>query len=150
ALHVPRQARIGCVHVAELRRTERRAIAARNLDAIEDIGERDHPAIGHVRVPALSGIGEADRLPVLDDVREDHHLGHARLLIALRADVDLEVAELPAEVGELASGESLLRKTYDTVLAESLEHDIELRRIETPGEIQALDARAQRLAARND
>src|SRR5438477_3601030 len=101
-------------------------------------------------MPALPGVGEPDCLAVLDDVRKDHHLGHAGLLIALRADVDLEVAELPAEIGKLTAGEPLPREAHDTMLAEGLQHAVELRWFERFGEIQALDARTQRLAARDD
>src|SRR5919202_1613699 len=75
-------------------------------------------------MPALPRIGEPDGAPVLDDVGEDHHLRHAGLLIAGRADVDLEVAELRAEVAQLAPGEVLVRKAHDAVLAEGAEHRV--------------------------
>src|SRR5436190_18106172 len=150
ALDVARQASVRRLRVRELRRAERRAVALRDLDAVEHVGERDHPAVGHVGVPALPGIGEADRPAVLDDVREDHHLRHAGLLVALRADVDLEVAKLPAEIGELAPGELLPRKAHHAAPAERLEDAVDLGGWQRPGEVEPFDARAQCFAARDD
>ena len=45
------------------------------LIRVEHVGERDVLRIGHVGVPALAGIAEADRLAVLGHVGEDHDLG---------------------------------------------------------------------------
>ena len=101
-------------------------------------------------MPALPRVGEADRLSVLDDVREDHHLGDTGLLVRVRGDVDLQVAELPAEVAQLAPGKLLARKAHDAVLAQRLEHAVELGGLQGPREIQALDRGAQRFAARCD
>ena len=116
-LHVRGQIAIGGLRIGELRRAERCAVALGDLDAVEHVGERDHAAVGHVGVPALPGVGEPDRPAVLDDVREDHHLRDVRLLVALRADVDLEVAELRAEVAQLAAGELLAGEAHHAVLA---------------------------------
>ena len=77
-------------------------------------------------MPALPGIGEPERFAVLDDVGKDHHLGYARLLVGVRGDVDLQIAELPAEVAQLAPRQLLARKAQDAVLAERLEHAIEV------------------------
>ena len=101
-------------------------------------------------MPALPGVGKADRLSVLDDVGEDHHLGHARLLIGVRRDIDLEIAELRGEVAQLAPGELLARKAHHAMLAQCLEHAVERGFLQRFGEIQALDGRTQRFAARDD
>src|SRR5258706_542338 len=67
------------MHAAKLCVAERLAAAARDLDAVEHVGERDGAAVGHVGVPVLPGVGEADRPAVLDDVGEDHDLRDAGL-----------------------------------------------------------------------
>ena len=70
------------------------------------------------------GIGEAERLAVLDDVREDHHLRYAGLLVAV-GDVDLELAEARGEIPQLPGGEVLARKAQDAVLAERAHRELE-------------------------
>jgi len=91
-------------------------------------------------VPALACVREADRPAVLDDVRQDHHLRDAGLLVHVR-DVDLELAPARAEVPELQRGELLARIAQHAVLGERIQRERELSRGEGPGEIQALDAR---------
>src|SRR5258706_16011415 len=107
------------MHAAKLCGAERLAAAARDLDAIEHVGERDGAAVGHVGVPVLPGVGEADRLAVLDDVGEDHDLRDAGLLERV-GDVDLELAELRAEVAQLRSRKLLPRELQYSILAKRI------------------------------
>src|SRR5437868_3634480 len=81
---------------------------------------------------------------LLDDVREDHHLRHARLLVARRADVDLQVAELRTEVAQLAAGQRLARKAKNAMPAERREHGNELLLRQRLPEVEALDRCTQR------
>ncbi len=116
---------VGGALVAELGVAERLAVALRDPDAVEDIAEGDGLAVGHVRVPALARVREADRPAVLDDVRQDHHLGHAGLLVHVR-DVDLELAPARAEVPELQRGKLLARIAQHAVLGERIQGELEL------------------------
>ncbi len=134
------------VHAAELGRPERLAVALRDLDAVEHVRERDHPAVRHVGVPVLPRVGKADRLAVLDDVGEDHHLRNARLLVGV-GDIDLELAEARAEIGELPAGELLAREANNAVSPERAQHGVELLLRQRLREVEPLDRRAERLSA---
>ena len=48
-------------------------------------------------MPALTGVGQPDRLAVLDDVGKDHDLRQARLRIGV-GDIDLQLPEARTEV----------------------------------------------------
>ena len=137
---------VGGALVAELGVAERFAAAVRDLDAVEDIAEGNGLAVGHVRVPALARVREADRLAVLDDVRQDHHLRDAGLLVRVR-DIDLELAPACAEVPELPRGKLLARIAQHAVLGERMQGEFELLRGEGPGKIQSLDGRPEAMAA---
>ena len=76
----------------------------------------------------------------------DHHLGYTRLLVGV-GDVDLELAEALAEIGELPGCQLLPRKAHDAPLAEGTQHRVELRLRKRFREIEALDRRAQGLSA---
>src|SRR3712207_9041953 len=60
--HLPGQALVGGVHVAELRVAERLAVAHRHALGVQHVGERDLLRVAHVRVPALARVVQADRL----------------------------------------------------------------------------------------
>ncbi len=137
---------VGGVHVAELGCPERPAIALRNPDAIEHVGERDRPAVRHVRVPALARVRHADRLAVLHDVGKYHYLGNARFLVGV-GDVDFQVPEARAEVPEVGGGKLLPRKTDDAVLAQRMQNRIELHTGQRLCEVEPLHRRAECLSA---
>ena len=109
ALDVGRQILVGGMHVAELRVAQRPAVAHRHLDGVEHVGERHVLAVGHVRVPALSGIAEPDRLAVPGHVGQHHDFRKIRL-VELIGDIDFEVAEHAAEAGERVRLQALLGK----------------------------------------
>jgi hypothetical protein len=56
-LHRLGQVVVGGVHVAELGVAQRLAVALRDPDAVEHVGEGDLPAVGHVGVPVLPRVG---------------------------------------------------------------------------------------------
>ena len=96
-------------------------------------------------MPILAGIARADRLSVLDDVRQGHDFGMARLLKGA-GDVDLERAELAGERLQLRRVEPLRRKTQHAVFAECPQDFAEVARRERLCQIDALDRCAERLA----
>src|SRR5262249_20067835 len=104
---------------------------------------------GHVGVPVLARVGDADRLAVLDDVREIADLGHSRLVVA-SGQSGLDTAEPPREVSKLHGLEVLTRKAQHAVAAEGPENRCEVRVAQGFREIDASDRRAQDLPARID
>src|SRR5258708_33306358 len=101
-------------------------------------------------MPTLARVCEPDRLAVLDDVREDHHLGNAGLLVWAGSHVDLELAELRAEIPELRAAELLAGKAQDAVGTEGF---LDRRKIgggERPRQIEPLDRRAKAFSAWDD
>jgi hypothetical protein len=72
---------MGGAHVGEHRVAERLPVAVRDFDAVEHVGETDNGVIGHVGMPILPGVGQADRLAVFQDIGEQHDLRHIRLAV---------------------------------------------------------------------
>jgi hypothetical protein len=125
ALDVVRQIVVSGMHVAELRVAQRAAVAHRHLDGVQHVGERHLLAVGHVRVPTLSGIAEPDRLAVPGYVGQHHHLRKIRL-VELIGDVDFEVAEHAAEAGEGVRFQALLGKAQHAERAEGAQNLLEI------------------------
>ena len=96
-----------------------------------------------------AGVGEADRLAVLDHVREDHHLGDARLLIDIR-HVHFEFAEARGEIAQVAARELLARKADHAVLPERAGDSVDLGLGHRRREVEAFDGGAQSCAGGND
>src|SRR5215831_6182137 len=105
------------MHVAELRIAQWPAVARGHLDGVEHAGERDLLAVGHIGVPALSGVGEPNRLAGGRHVGQHHHFGKAGF-VELIGDVDLELAEHAPEARKLLRLEPLLGKAQHAALAE--------------------------------
>src|SRR5262249_15380264 len=124
-------------------------LAHGHLDGVEHVGERDLPAVGHVGVPALSGVAEPDRLAVSGHVGQHHHFGKARL-VKLIGDVDFELAEHAAEARELFGLEPLPREAQHAVLAERPKHLLEVAVRDRLRQVHPLDPGAQCLAAGMD
>jgi hypothetical protein len=137
-----RQLVIGGVHAGELGGAERLAVPPRNADAVEHVGEGDLAAVGHVGVPVLAGIGEAEGLAVLDDVGERHHLGMRRVLEGVR-DVDLERAEAAGKRLERGGIEMLAGEAQDAVAAERRQQHAEFRIAERLRQVHAVDGGAE-------
>src|SRR5262249_26422714 len=113
------------------------------------IRERNVLAVGHIGVPALSGIAEPDRLAVRGHVGQHHHFGKTGLM-ELIGDVDLKLAEHASEANELLRREPLLGKAQHAVFAQRAQDLLEFAVGERLGEIDLLDRRAQSLPARTD
>src|SRR5216684_253394 len=128
---------------------EHLAIAAWHLDGVEHVQEADRLVIGHVRVPVLPGVGDPDRLAVLDDVREKPDLRHPGLVVPA-GQRGLDPAEAPREVPELDGLEPLIRKSQHAVAAERQEERGEVRVAQGFGEVGPPDRRPQDLSARLD
>ena len=77
-------------------------------------------------MPVLARVGDADRLAVLDDVREIADLGHAGLVVPA-GERGLDLAEAPGEVSELDSLEPLAGKAQHAVPAETFQNCREVR-----------------------
>src|SRR3989442_8476368 len=137
------------MHVAELGVAQRPAVAHGHLDGVEHVGERDLLAVGHIGVPALSGIAEPDRLAVPGYVGQDHHFGKAGL-VELIGDVDLELAEHAPEARKFRGLEPLLGKAQHAMLAERPQDLLEVAVRDRLGQIHPLDAGAQCLTAGMD
>src|SRR5262249_59296118 len=86
----------------------------------------DRLVVGHVGVPVLPGVGNSNRLAVLDDVREISDLGHPRLVVT-PGQRGLDLAEAPREVAKLHGLEPLSWKPEHTVTTKSLENGREVR-----------------------
>jgi hypothetical protein len=71
-------------------------------------------------VPVLGGVGDPDRLAVLDDVRKDPDLGQPGLVEA-PGQRGLDPAELLGEVPQLARLKLLIEKVQYPVSAEGAE-----------------------------
>jgi hypothetical protein len=130
------------MHVAELRIAQRSAVARGYLDGVEHVGERDLLTVGHIGVPALSGVAEPDRLAVGRHVGQHHHFGKAGF-VELIGDVDLELAEHAPEARELLRLEPLLGKAQHAALAERPQDLPEVALRNRLGEVHALDPGAQ-------
>src|SRR2546430_8874656 len=96
-------------------------------------------------MPVLPRVRQAYWFAVLHDVGEDHHLRDPRLLEGV-GDVDLQLSETRAEIGELPAAELLARKTHHAESSEGAQHLIELVLRERPREIEPFDRRAERLS----
>jgi hypothetical protein len=132
------------MHVGELGAAQGLAGPARHRDGIEHVGESDGAAVGHVGVPVLAGVGEAERPAVAGDVGEDHHL---RMLVVLERgadDVDLELAEAAAEGLERGGVEPLAWEAQDAVAAERAENDAEVPLAQRLRQVEAFDRRPER------
>src|SRR5262245_19284054 len=130
------------MHVAELRIAQRPAVAPGYLDGVEHVGERDLLAVGHIGVPALSGVAEPDRLAVRRHVGQHHHFGKAGF-VELIGDVDLELAEHAPETRKLLGLEPLLGKAQNAALAERPQDLLDVALRDRLGQVHALDAGAQ-------
>src|SRR5207248_7788039 len=86
-----------------------------------------------------------DRLAVLDDVGKDHHFGMPRLLIGA-GDVDLERAEPLGKRLQPRRVEVLSWKAQHAVAPERCQDFGELRLVERPRQIEALDRGSERFA----
>src|SRR5258707_8809534 len=137
------------MHVAELRIAQRPALARRHLDGVEDVGERDLLAVGHIGVPALSGVAEPDRSAVLKYAGQHQHFGKAGL-VDLIGDVDLELAEHAPEARKFRGLEPLLGKAQRAMLAERPQDLLEVAVRNRLGQIHPLDAGAQCLTTGMD
>ena len=100
-------------------------------------------------MPVLAGVARADRAAVLDDVRQDHDLGVARLLKGA-GDIDLERSERRRKRLELRRVERLGWKAQHAVLSERLQDDAEFRSVERLREVDPGNGRPERLACRHD
>ena len=140
---------IGRAHVGEFGATERLAVAVRHLDAVEHVREGDDLAVGHVGVPVLPGVGEADRSAVLDDVGQDHHLGEARLLIGV-GDVDLQRAEARAKRLQSGRVDLLVRKQDHAMSAERFQNGGKVRFAQRLREVDAGNRGAKGISVRGD
>ena len=107
---------ISRVHVAELRIPECAPLAPGNADGVEHVRERDLLAVGHIGVPALSGIGEPDRLAIRRHVGQHYHFWKPGLM-ELIGHVDLKLAKHTPEAHEMLGREPLLGKAKHTVSA---------------------------------
>jgi hypothetical protein len=124
------------VHVGELGRPERLSITSRNLDGVEHVREADRRVVGHVGVPVLAGVGKADRLTVLDHIREIADFRHAGHLILSRHRA-LQASEALREVAQRGSVELLAREVQNAVAAERLDDRCKIRRLQGTREIDA-------------
>jgi hypothetical protein len=137
------------VHVGKLGVAEHDAVAPRHLDGVEHVGERDHARVRHVGVPVLPGVGEPDRLAVLDDVGQDHHLGNVGLLIDVR-HLHLQLAEARGEIAQRAARELLAREADDAVLPERAGDRVDGFMRDRRREVDPLDGGAESLVGGND
>ena len=97
-------------------------------------------------MPVLPRVREPDRLAVLHDVGEDHHLGNPRLLESV-GDVDLQLPEARAEIGELPARELLPRKAHHAESPQRAQHGVELLVRQRLREIEPGYRRAESLSA---
>jgi hypothetical protein len=100
-------------------------------------------------VPVLARVGEADRLAVLLDVGEDHHLRVRRVLILAR-DIDLELAEAAREVLQRCGFELLPRNADHAMTPERAEDHAEVARIQRLRQVGAEHLRAEHFSRGND
>ena len=115
---------------------------------MEDVGERDLAAVGHVGVPTLSGIAETDRLAVSHHVRQHHHFRKSGF-VELIGDVDLQFAEHAPEADELRRLELLSGEAEHAMLAERTQDPLERFVRDRLGKVHALDPCAHCLAGIN-
>ena len=140
-LDLRRQFLIGAVHVGEFGAAERLAVPARNLDAEQHVHETHHIPVGHVRVPFLAGIGQADIGAALLDVGQDADL--RRFLVVLRlgglGDRALDVPEPFGEDTQLIHRQVLVGEAQHAIAAELHQQPGEDRFLDGSGRIQPLD-----------
>jgi hypothetical protein len=148
-LEIRGQPVVGRALVAELGVAERLAVAVRDLDAVEDVAEGEGRTVGHVGVPALARVRDAQRPAVLDDIGEDHHLGDAGLLVHA-GDVDFQLAPQRAEVLQVLRAQLLTRVAQHAVLAQCAVGEVEFLFGQRLRKVEPLEGRAQGLPARND
>ena len=122
---VGRQRVVGGVHVGELGAAERRAVAARDADAVQHVHEAHHVAIRHVGVPVLAGVGQADIFAALLQVRQRADM---RFVLGIgRGAGSLDLAEALGECAQVADVELLIREAQHAVPAERQQDLGELR-----------------------
>ena len=148
-LELGRQVLVRGLRVGEHRRAEHLTIAPRHLDGVEHVQKADGLVVGHVGVPVLPGVGDADRLAVLDDVREIADFGHPRLVVTA-GQGGLDPPEAPREVSELGRLELLSGKAQHAVPAEGFQNCREVHVAQGFREVQPPDGRPQDLPARLD
>ena len=140
-LEIVGQGLVGAIEIAEAGL----AACRRHLDGVEDAADRRLVEIGHVDVPLGLVVAErADRLPVLDDVGDDQHVG-----VLVLADVGgahrrlVEPAEALAEGGELVLVQLLAAEAQHLVRHPGLLDRGEGRVVERAAEVHALDVSAR-------
>ena len=146
-LQLRRQVVIRRRHVAEFRVAQHAPVAPRHLQRMQHVHEGDGAAEAHVGVPVLPGIAQADRLPVLHHVGQDHHLGLARHLEGA-GDMHLQRTEPPAERRLRRRVERLIGETQHAMRGDRAQHESEVFVRQFPRKIEAGDPRPQRIAAR--
>ncbi len=140
---------VGGLGVREHRGAEHLTVSPRHLDRVQHVQEPDRLVVGHVGVPVLARVGDADRLAILDDVRKIADLRHAGLVMAA-GERGLDLAEAPREVSELDGLELLTGKAQHAVTAERFQNRRKVRVAQGFREIHPPDRRTQDLPARLD
>ena len=142
---IGRQRVVGGVHVGELGAAERLAVAARDADAVQHVHEAHHVAIRHVGVPVLAGVGQADILAALLQVRQRADM---RFVLGIgRGARSLDLAEAFGECAQVADVELLIREAQHAVTAERQQDLGELPLVD-PRHVDAMDGRAEDRAGR--
>src|SRR5262245_59646113 len=137
------------MHVAELRIAQRPAVTRGHLDRIQHVRKRDVLAVGHVRVPALSGIAEPDRLAVYCHVGADHHLWVTRL-VELIGDIDFELTEAAPDTRECLGFDLLPWEAQHAELTKRAQNLLEVGIRYRRRQVEVFDRSAEGLPARLD
>src|SRR5207245_8409327 len=148
-LELGRQILVRGLRVGEHRGSEHLTVAPWHLDRVEHVQKADGLVVGHVGVPVLPGVGDADRLAVLDDVREIADLGHPRLVVTA-GQGSLDPTEALREVSELGRLELLSGEVEHAVPAEGFQNCRKGRVAQRLREVRPPDGRPQHLPARLD
>ena len=116
------------MHIAELRGTQNLAVAAWHALGVQHIGQRDFVGIGHIRMPALAGIIQADRLArLIPHIGQDHHFRMAWRMEHI-GDIHFQIAKALAEGRHMRRFQILLREAKHAIFAKGAQKRAEILR----------------------
>ena len=133
---------IGRVHIGKHRIAQRLAITMRHLMRVQHIHETHRVAIGHIRVPILPGIRQANRLPVFNDIRKYAHFRHIGIL-EFASQRGLDAAKAQGKIAQSRRFQQLPRKAQHAPFTQSAQNAGEILIRKRLGQINAGNAGAQ-------